>query len=1808
MPQPHQENAVKRAEDLLAVNQPKAALDALYESLMSKRSRSIPITSLEPIAIRFVELCVELRQAKQAKEGLHQYKNVAQNTSVATIETVITRFIELAESKVASAQARADAMTLETVEDLDATETPESVLMSAVSGEQGRDRTDREVVTPWLKFLWESYRTAMDILRNNARLEVLYQHLTLAAKYQSQSHAVNLSDPETLQRHLDTRFAQLNAAADLELWQEAFRSVEDVHNLLSMSKKQPKPYMMANYYEKLAKIFLVGDNYLFHAAAGSRHYNIVKAGKNQTDEEVASVVLVSMLAIPIITTAKSRLDFDDKSRTQRLTSLLRATRAPTREGLLKEALSRNNILSRVRPEVRELYNILEVQFHPLSICKRIAPVVTSLAKQPELAKYIKPLLQVVLTRLLQQLSQVYTTVKIDFLVELLSLPPPYSVDAVEIERFIMNGCRKGELSIRVDHRTNSITFEADPFESSKGSISEGPRLQSLPSEQMRLQVVRLAKRLHAVVGVIDPESALARRKETEEAARMAAEAVEEEKQLVAERISLIEKKKEKRETEAARKDQEKQREQALQKKKEAEAERIRLAEEEKRRERERIDAAKAQIVQDQAAALKQKLAAEMKDKKVKGIDQTKLDTLDADALMELQRKQAEQQQRDLQTKLRTTQKRIDHTERAFREEERPLLLAKQEEISQHVAESRRKAREQQIAEARQKFEEGLADKARLARIMMDYGEFRSAVEARTRAEFDALKEEVAREMEEAKNARREEVRLKAIADRKRKKQEEADRKKKEEQERARREEEERLASERADKLAREKAERAERDKKLNEQAAKQREREREAEEKLRARDAELKGDDGQKWKRVGADASGSSGTTPWRRAESARATTDDQASPSPGIWRRNASARGAGDESVPSARREEGGNSMGPSWKKSDSGRGTVDPGRERESPREREGGEGGGTTWRRNADRTETASADRRPLGRSGGDDPDSRFSTTTGGSSGKYVPPSKRGAAADEADRRPEKPADAERPVPAWKRSGGAGAGANALLIEAIERGDLNAAKDALERGARPDVSRKRITVDVEMPDGSREAESSLGESALAVAVRDGRSDIVEALLEAGANPNAPITWKIANVNDFWSPDNWDDGNGAWDDDNLTFQSALEFALTSDRWPFNPPGADVTIENPFSDEQVCRWMDVQPRTEIVALLLRHGAKVGDEERKAAKAFEGDGADEIRRLVESHAPPEPKVERGKRVIGPSSLGRQNSAPIQFTLGLFNGGQGDRGKLTPLKEEESTTALTALEEKQRKEIVDLKKKLRDLHKSSTERDAEQKLLVKSQRAKIAELAEMVGDGPGKKMRALEDRLETIEAEHRHIDGERQRKIAELEERLQEQLEAYQAHLDESEKLFADQLAENHQTCEELQHQLETKENMVTALEAKIADITSSLLRREEEHALELASIAEASSRKRSEAVDFEELQNALRESEDIIAVREAEHQRRVSELEWTLRGQSETFTRREEELQRAINDLERALRDQSFFAHTKEKEQGVRIAELERVISERTPTYEERETELLARIRELEESMRFEVTAQRERDRENERTISVVLEREIEKYRMVEETIGQQLAAANREIQHLQERTSQLELLVAERDQQISVLGHDAGRARTLELDQPSSPSVNGHARNGKYATTIGESFWNATLTPAVNGLLVTTPRLGSPLPLSSVGSISRRQREKHIPPPLPPKRVLKVLHPFTPQKKDEIALSPGDDVVCIFEHNDGWCAGTNRTTAQSGTFPRGCLASVQLSVSELSPTPLSFPERCSSLGRHSPQAIRSGKGKREPD
>lgn len=53
----------------------------------------------------------------------------------------------------------------------------------------------------------------------------------------------------------DTRLIQLDTSIQMELWQEAYRSAEDVHGMMQLSKEKDKrmvkPASYVNYYDKV---------------------------------------------------------------------------------------------------------------------------------------------------------------------------------------------------------------------------------------------------------------------------------------------------------------------------------------------------------------------------------------------------------------------------------------------------------------------------------------------------------------------------------------------------------------------------------------------------------------------------------------------------------------------------------------------------------------------------------------------------------------------------------------------------------------------------------------------------------------------------------------------------------------------------------------------------------------------------------------------------------------------------------------------------------------------------------------------------------------------------------------------------------------------------------------------------------------------------------------------------------------------------------------------------------------------------------------------------------------------------------------------------------------------------------------------------------------------------------------------------------------------------------------------------------------------------------------------------------------------
>jgi translation initiation factor 3 subunit A len=748
--------------ELIAIGEKKDALKLLHTILTAKRHRTWQKIH-ETIIMKYMDICVELQLSRDAKDGLHQYRNISQQQAPNSLEVAIQHLIKLAEGKARKAKAASGAASMKAaanVDDLEAEQSPESIMLSTMTAEGDSDRLDREVVVPWLKFLWETYRTILEILRNNSKLESVYHGTCKKAfkfclEYKRntefrrlceilrnhlinlQKHAANVAagtntrplrgwdgwTPESIELHLQTRFSQLEAATTLELWNEGFRTVEDIHQIMQMTNKPPKAQLMATYYDKLTQIFWVSQNYLFHGFAWWKSYNLYeKHHKGMTAEEKrskASSVLLAALSIPINSSksegAVSGMDYDmDKEKNQRMATLLGFNMTARRDTLLAE-ITNKGILNKCMPEIAKLYDYLEKDFHPLKMVSLVTPILDILRENEELKQYVTSLEKLLVLRLLNQLASIYQNVRIDHLNSLLD---GISLQFADVEKLLVQTAQSQSLKIRIDHQNKCLCFGEAVLE----------------TESTRNQLTELAKRLNGVTKSIKSgaQKVLDVQFEKDKATLfpMVAEEMAAEHMANLERKGIIEKRKELLE----RMEQEKARDE--QRKKDA-AEVERKAEEQARLVEERKEREKKNLIRKQ----KEQKLAELKSNATKlGLNADEIDIetfkdIDEKKIYKEAQTKARKVQMDLQRRQGEQSRRLDHITRAIREEERPMIAKAFEERCTVAEQEFYKSWEQEKKHLKEEHTTGLEEKKRLARMQSHRAEFEVKRDNRRQAAF-----------------------------------------------------------------------------------------------------------------------------------------------------------------------------------------------------------------------------------------------------------------------------------------------------------------------------------------------------------------------------------------------------------------------------------------------------------------------------------------------------------------------------------------------------------------------------------------------------------------------------------------------------------------------------------------------------------------------------------------------------------------------------------------------------------------------------------------------------------------------------------------------------------------------------------------------------------------------------------------------------------------------------------------------------------------------------------------------------------------
>ncbi|CAH8851663.1 unnamed protein product [Trichobilharzia szidati] len=708
------ETALTKARELIKCDKKANALEILYDVMRVRRTKQWQKV-LEELMMLFVELCVELRKNIHFRKAIYQYKNMSVMENTASLDQVIRYYLNQIKSKTEEAQEESKSAIMD-IEDLDILETPESLMLNAVSKEGTQDRSARTILMPWLKFLWDSYRLVLDLLRSNSKLEKLYHEVAHDAynfclkygrktefkklselirqhtqKVQNQlqpnaPNAINLNNPETQTLHFETRLRQLDCAMELEMYNEAFKTVEDIWSFMMMSRKPASPLLMTNYYSKSAELFLRCGCHLYHAAALHKLYTLYRDHKkNLTREELSKLgsrVLCATVAIPLpnakVNADKFLLSGEYTAMKQKtLAGLLGLLQVPTRQSLIRE-LVRHKIHTIVPADLAKLYQVLEADFQPLKLWELVQPALEYMTEFQDLKVYSTQLHDVIVAKTLLQLSQVYQSLNFEEFVKLCPFMEP-----LRLERCVIELIHNLELPIRVNHLRQAIFF--DKFTDLGISQCEyGGQLVSQSThvndpDKLSRQLTMFAQVMQQITDILEVgQSSLANCRRV-----LVHDYRKNEHLLHSELLNrryLIETRKEEIETYQDKKDQYYM---SVEARRQAEQERLLKAEETNlvqeaiQRERMKTEDEKNRLKLRMArTSLKMFLDLKIDTKlDLKELTEEQLENFDADKLINRQKQEVKKKRKELAEKAKNMAKKLDYYTRACRLEEIPLLQA-----------------------------------------------------------------------------------------------------------------------------------------------------------------------------------------------------------------------------------------------------------------------------------------------------------------------------------------------------------------------------------------------------------------------------------------------------------------------------------------------------------------------------------------------------------------------------------------------------------------------------------------------------------------------------------------------------------------------------------------------------------------------------------------------------------------------------------------------------------------------------------------------------------------------------------------------------------------------------------------------------------------------------------------------------------------------------------------------------------------------------------------------------------------------------
>jgi translation initiation factor 3 subunit A len=152
---------------------------------------------------------------------------------------------------------------------------------------------------------------------------------------------------------------------------------------------------------------------------------------------------------------------------------------------------------------------MEVSFDPLHICEQASPLLQQLETEYDgiYKPYVSSLRDVILNRLLLQVSLVYETIEMKCLLDMARpIHAEGDLDA-KFESIIVHAARRGDLVVKVDHAAGLVSFQGEAYSVSPSQSGETPgastsQISAYGTARSHLSTV--ANTLAQVIQTIEP--------------------------------------------------------------------------------------------------------------------------------------------------------------------------------------------------------------------------------------------------------------------------------------------------------------------------------------------------------------------------------------------------------------------------------------------------------------------------------------------------------------------------------------------------------------------------------------------------------------------------------------------------------------------------------------------------------------------------------------------------------------------------------------------------------------------------------------------------------------------------------------------------------------------------------------------------------------------------------------------------------------------------------------------------------------------------------------------------------------------------------------------------------------------------------------------------------------------------------------------------------------------------------------------------------------------------------------------------------